>query len=30
MTLLNEDDYKRVLSVVKELQKDDNVIFDFG
>ena len=24
---LNEDDYKRVLSVVKELQKDDNVIF---
>jgi replicative DNA helicase len=26
---LNEDDYKRVLSVVKELQKDDNVIFDW-
>ena len=26
---LNEDDYKRVLSVVKELQKDDDVIFDW-
>ena len=26
---LNEDDYKRVISVVKELQKDDNVIFDW-
>ena len=26
---LNEEDYKRVLSVVKELQKDDNVIFDW-
>ena len=26
---LNEDDYKRVLSVVKELQKDENVIFDW-
>ena len=26
---LNEDDYERVLSVVKELQKDDNVIFDW-
>ena len=26
---LNEEDYKRVLSVVKELQKDDDVIFDW-
>ena len=26
---LNEGDYKRVISVVKELQKDDNVIFDW-
>ena len=26
---LNEDDYKRVLSVVKDLQKDDDVIFDW-
>ena len=26
---LNESDYKRVISVVKELQKDDNVIFDW-
>ena len=26
---LNEDDYKRVLSVVKELQNDDDVIFDW-
>ena len=26
---LNEDAYKRVLSVVKELQKDDDVIFDW-
>ena len=26
---LNEDDYERVLSVVKELQKDDDVIFDW-
>ena len=26
---LNEDDYKRVLSVVKGLQKDDDVIFDW-
>ncbi len=26
---LNEEDYKRVLSVVTELKKDDNVIFDW-
>ena len=26
---LNEGNYKRVISVVKELQKDDNVIFDW-
>ena len=26
---LNEDDYKRVLSVVKELEKDDNANFDW-
>ena len=26
---LNEDDYKRVLSVVKELQKDDNANFEW-
>ena len=26
---LNEDDFKRVLSVVKELKKDDDVIFDW-
>ncbi len=26
---LNEDDYKRVLSVVKDLKKDDDVIFDW-
>ena len=26
---LNEEDYKRVLSVVKELKKDDDVIFDW-